>query len=203
MPKSKKPTTPETFAFLAGLQNLLGLLPTDAQRKEATATFDKVIHFFTDLRGKFGALPTREEAADIQQSLIKLEELLRQAETNPALAKSVGVNQKPKKTSTRTAIKEQSEVDVSALAETIKRLPAEEIRVQLSDKKHLAVTIKQVALALGMTPGSKATKAALTNQIVNYIENARMSDRLAGRTESEWSLADSNEVEPEQITAST
>lgn len=202
MPKSKKPTTPETIAFFSSLQNLLGLLPTEDQRRETTAIFNKLIHFFTDLRDKFSALPTREDAADIQQSLARLEELLRQAETSSKFAESIGVAPKPKKTSTRTTAKKPSEVEVSALAETIKRLPAEEIRARLSDKLHLAATIKQVALSLGIMPGSKKSKAMLIDEIINYIETARMGDRLAGRTESEWSLADSDEVQPEQTTAS-
>lgn len=188
MPNSKKPT-PEGFAFLSGLQTLLGLLPTEVQRTEATATFDKLIHFFTDLRDKFSALPTREDAADIQQSLVRLEELLRQAQTSPAIAESVGIGQKPKKTATRAASKKASEVDIAALAETIKQLPAEEIRARLDSKQYLVTVIRQVATGLGMNPG-KAAKAVLIGQIVNYIENARMSDRLSGRTESEWSLAE-------------
>lgn len=202
MPKSKEPM-PDTFSFLLGLQNLLELLPTEDQRQETTAIFNKLIHFFTDLRDKFSALPTREDAADIQQSLIRLEELLRPAETSSALAEAVAINQKPKKTSSRAATKKPSEADISALAETIKRLPAEEIRARLSDKKHLMATLTQVAQALGMTPSSKRSKAILVDEIVNYIENARMGDRLAGRTESEWSLANPNAAETTQNTTSS
>lgn len=196
MPKSKEPML-DTFSFLLGLQNLLELLPTEDQRQETTAIFNKLIHFFTDLRDKFSALPTREDAADIQQSLVRLEKLLSQT------AKADDINQNSSNAPTRKATKKPSEADVSALAEAIKRLPAEEIRARLSDKKHLAATIKQVAQVLGMTPGSKRAKAILIDEIVNYIENARMGDRMAGRTESEWLLANPNAAETTQNTTSS
>lgn len=190
MPSSKKPSTPDSFAFLSGLQSLLGQLPTETHRQEAQATFDKVILFFTDLREKFSALPTREDAADIQQSLSRLEALLREAEKSPAIAQSVGIGQKPKKTAARATPAKEIEVDVSRVVETIKRLTADEIKNRLDSKEFSASAVKQIALALGMKPASKATKPVLVGQIVNYIENARMSDRLAGRTNSEWLSAE-------------
>jgi hypothetical protein len=169
-------------------------LPTEAQRQEATATFNQLILFFTDLRDKFSALPTREDAADIQQSLARLEDLLREAEKSPAIAQSVGIGQKPKKTAARTTSVKEDEIDVSRIVGAIKRLPADETRNLLGNKEFSATAIKQVALALGMKPGSKATKPVLIGQIVNYIENSRMSDRLAGRTDSEWLPAEQDSV---------
>lgn len=188
MANSKKPNTPDVFDFIAGLQHLFGSLPSERQRGEAVEAFDKLIHFLTEVRGKFAALPTQEQAAELQPSLAKLEDLFRYAEKRQS-DDSAANDIAPKKPVSRGAAKD-SEADISALAEAIKRLPAEAIKTQLEGKQHSSQTLKSVALALGIKVGSKETKASLVSRIVNFIENIRMSDRLAGRSGGEWSVAE-------------
>lgn len=192
MANSKKPVTPDAFDFIAGLQSLLGSLPPEEQRREAMAAFNELISFLTGLREKFNALPTREDAAKLQPSLSRLEELFRYTEKSSATTQSANLNQKPKKS---------SDIDVSALGEAIKRLPADEITSRLDNKQYLASTIKAVAVELGMKPGSKENKTVLISRIVNYIENARMSDRLAGRTDSEGATTKQDEATPKESAA--
>ncbi|HMV48796.1 MAG TPA: hypothetical protein PLD20_02820 [Blastocatellia bacterium] len=186
MPNSQKPTTPD---FVAGLQLLFGSLPSEQQRGEAMAAFDKLIGFLADVREKFAALPTREQAAELQPSLAKLEELFRYAERSLP-GGSLATDAKPKKSGSRAVAAKESEVDISSLAAAIKRLPAEGIQAQLEGRQHSVAAIKAVAATLGIKPGSKETKVSLVSRIVNHIENIRMSDRLAGRTDSEWSVSE-------------
>ena len=188
MVNSKKPTTPDAFDFIAGLQHLFGSLPSEQQRGEVVEAFDNLIGFLSEVREKFAVLPTREQTVELQPSLAKLEELFRYAEKRPSDESAVN-DITPKKPVSR-AVAKDSEVDISALAETIKRLPAETIKTQLEGKQHSAQTLKSVAIGLGIKVGSKETKASLVSRIVNFIENIRMSDRLAGRIGGEWSVAE-------------
>jgi len=183
MPNSKKPATPDAFAFLAGLQSLLDLLPSQEQRAEAQVAFDEIIRFLSDTRDRFLALPTKNEAADLKQSLIRLEELFRQAEQNPAIAESIGLRREASKSKSRATNTAKSEIDADAEAEIIRRLSAEEMRSRLDDKRYTVQDMRAIAQALGLKPGSKESKKVLAGRIVNHIENDRMSDRLAGRSE--------------------
>jgi len=180
------------------LQSLFGSLPTEEQRREASASFSELINFLTGLRDKFNALPTREDAAQVQPALSRLEELFRYAEKRSAIAQSNGAGQMPKRSSSRAASAKESEVDVPALVDAIKRLPADEITPKLNSRQYSVAIIKATASALGMKPSSREAKAVLIGRIVNYIENARMSDRLAGRTDSEWLLTGQNEALPKE-----
>ncbi len=186
MPNSQKSTTPD---FIVGLQDLFGSLPSEQQRREAMEAFDKIISFLAEVRKKFEALPTREQAAELQPSLAKLEELFRYAKKNSSKG-SLADNEKSKKSGSRATSAKKNEVDVSALAAMIKQLSADKIKTQLEGKQYLVQTLKAVAIELGIKPRSKETKVSLVNSIVTYIEDIRMNEQLAGRTDSEWSVSE-------------
>lgn len=196
MPKSKKHATPDAFAFLAGLQSLLDSLPSLEQRAEAQAAFDELIRFLSDARDKFLALPTKNEAADLKQSLIRLEELFLQAEQNPTIAQSIGLRSEASKAKSRAIAAAKSEIDADAEAKTIRRLSAEEMRSRLDDKRYSVQDMRAIAQALGLKSGSKESKKVLAGRIVNHIETDRMSDRLAGRTDSKWTPTEQDETTP-------
>lgn len=187
MPKSKKSATPEPLDLIARLHNLVSLLPTNSQKEIAVDTFKEIATFFSNLHQKFAELPTQEEAENVRKSLSRLEELLQQAGDNPNVAQAFGLSKKAKKTPSKARETKDYDLDIDSFAQALKNLPADKISSSLN--KLTVAQIKTVSITIGKSLESKR-KAEMINEIARYIEEQRMRDRLAGRTESEWSISD-------------
>src|SRR5262245_35836051 len=171
--------------FIKGLQSLLETLPSESQKQEVNNAFTELIGFLRDLQNFFLAMPSTDDVAQLRQSLSKLEEFNAFAEKVPAIAASIGAGRKSTKRNAGASTAKEVGIDAKLVLASLLKLPADEIRSQLDDKKYSKQSLRLIASEMGLKTTSSATRESLADKIASDILNQRMRDSLAGRSNSD------------------
>jgi hypothetical protein len=185
MARSTKPARFDAKDFFEGIQDLLGALPSESQKQEINNAFTELINFLRDLQNIFQVIPSAEEQAQLGQLLPKLEEFYASVEKVPLIAASVGARSESSKRASGPKPAKREGIDAKRVLAGLTNLPADEIRFRLESRTYSKPDLQNLAAELGIKPDSKDSKIGMADKIANAIENQRMRDSLAGRSNRE------------------
>jgi len=185
MARSTKPARFDAKGFFEGIQVLLDALPSESQKQEINNAITELINFLRDLQNIFQVIPSAEEQAQLGQLLPKLKEFYASVEKVPLIAASVGAGRKSSKRAGGATQAKKERVDAKQVLASLKNLPADEIRSRLEGRTYSKQDLQNLAAELGIKPDSKDSKIGMADKIATAIENQRMRDSLAGRSNRE------------------
>ena len=174
-----KLTAKRINTFLQHLGVLVNSLPTDDQKQEIQRELDAVIAFLADFRTRLANLPTREEEAQLEQSLEVLRHFVAVAEADPLISKTLGLTPKLSRAPSGSK-RPRTAPDHSTIVEQLKGLSPHEMRTALGQRTNgwTVADLKQIASMMGVHVRSKTPRSAIVDQIVRRAENQAGYDYL-------------------------
>jgi len=146
------------------------------------ATLENLIQFFSGIKKVLDALPTVEEAGNVEQSISKLEDLLASAKSRQVLGGVFGSNQRQR---AKRIPKQITEIDTEEARSALKELEGmslDEMRSALKDQnKYSTRKLYAILSAIGVRPAQKSSREALTDLIATKISNYRGYKLLRGK----------------------
>ena len=91
MGKSKGKNYFKANLFLSGLRELVNSFPTDYERHEIQTNLSVLIELFTVIKKNLTILPSNNDLEKLNETINQLEQLIKRAESNTALACIVGL----------------------------------------------------------------------------------------------------------------
>jgi hypothetical protein len=129
-----------------------------------------LIQFLSNLKERFAAIPTRDDATGARKALDELASLFAQAKSNPVLGAAVGVS--PARQRAKSSPVTSEEVDRAKLVMAqFESLPTDQLRAAVSELS--GRDLKAVGNVLGIRSTQRTSHAALAHQIATKITNTR------------------------------
>ena len=171
MTNSKNLTGKKIETFLSKLADMTESLPTREMKEKTNQELDALITFFLDFQERMKNVPTIEETKEISSTVEKLITLVKVAESDPFLSRTLGLStQKTSGQPKRQPLTDAERSIAKELASELKELSPQEMNRRLEDKNKFKITLlRQIATELGVKVSSKATRALIIEKISKKI----------------------------------
>lgn len=175
MKDSKKMSGRKIETFLSKLTDLVEALPSQESKDKTDKELATLIHFLSEFREKMSNVPTVEEVGEISSTIERLILLVRLAEADPFLSRSLGlspgeISASPRRQ--RLTVNERNKA--KEIATQIKNLSPQELSKKFEDGKTYTIALlKQIANEVGVRVSSRATRTSIIEQISKHLSNLR------------------------------
>lgn len=183
MSDSKKITGKKIEIFLGKLSDLVESLPTQEAKDKTNKELEALINFLLEFQERMKNVPTIEESEKILSTIEKLITLVKVADSDPFLSRSLGLSsQKLGGQLKRRSLTDAERSKAKQIAVQLKELSPQELNKKLEGKNaYKVILLKQIANELGIKVDSKATRISIIEKISKKISNIRGYDYLRTR----------------------
>jgi hypothetical protein len=159
--------------LLSGLRSLTESLPSEEERTKITSSLAELSAYLDRVQRDVLALPAREDVQSLVDTVNKLDHLLVQAETNPIVARALGL-EKAATPRTRPATPQVDNQKVEALLKSFESKTIDQIREALRDDGVCSTSeLRALADAVGLRTQARMGRDALAQKLITQISNAR------------------------------
>jgi len=156
---------------------------TQETKDKTNQELEALINFLLEFQEKMKNIPTIEETKEISFAVEKLITLVKVADSDPFLSRSLGLSsQTPGGQPKRQSLTDAERSKAKQIAAQIKELSPQELHKKLEDKNaYKVILLKQIANELGAKVDSKATRESIIEKISKKTSNIRGYDYLRNR----------------------
>ena len=187
MVDTNKMSSKKIEVFLSKLSDLVESLPTREASDKTDKELNTLINFLSEFRERMKNIPTIEEAKDISSTIERLITLVKLADSDPFLSRSLGLSSaKIDGQSKHQSLTDVERSKAKEIADQIRQLSPQELDKEFADKsRYKVIFLKQIASEMGIRIDSRATRASIIRKMSKKLSNIQGYEYLrTGKTEA-------------------
>ena len=170
-------TSKKMDAFLGKLSDLVGSLPSAAEKARIDNDLKVLIDYLQRVRKQLEAVPTRGQMDG--STIDRMRELLTAVDTDPLLSRVLGSSTNGPRAGRRTRVLgEDARNRAREVARELENVPGDQVHYRLLDRTYSVALLRQIGDELGIRIPSKATRSSVIDIIASKLANRRGYDIL-------------------------